>query len=119
MVERLDKPITLAYDQVVSTPPTYIATAYPLNEVDWLLITATDVSAVFLGAGITAMLPAVIPIVQRIQNTTVDWTYIYVAIVGAIVTVGSYVAGKWNPRRRLALNKIKAHFHRHGVGAQR
>jgi hypothetical protein len=118
MVEKLDGPRTLPYDQVVSAPPTYIATTYPLNEVDWLLITATDVSAVFLGAGIGAVLPVVIPIMQRFQNQTVDWTYAYVAVAGAVVIVVSLLAGKYNSRRRLALNKIKAHFHRHGVGAQ-
>jgi hypothetical protein len=118
MGEKLDGPRTLPYDQVVSAPPTYIATAYPLNEVDWVLITATDVSAVFLGAGISALLPVVISIIQLIQNKTVDRTYTYVAVLGAIVIILSLVAGKFNSRRRLALNKIREHFHRHGVGAQ-
>ena len=117
MATEPDKPIVKSYAEIVREPPTYVATLYPLAEVEWMRLKSVDISSAFLGAAVTAMLPIVVPSIQYLSNRQLDYTLIWVFVAGLVLLVINTICGRYfNTNRMLTIKKIDAHFRQYGVG---
>jgi hypothetical protein len=118
MASETDKPIVRPYAEIISEPPTYIATLYPLAEVDWMRIKSVDISSALLGAAVTAILPVVVPAIQYLSNKQIDNTLIWVFCAGIFLFLFNWLFGRYiNPARHQAIKRIDDHFLKHGIGA--
>jgi len=109
-------PIVLGYDYLINEPPVYIATCYPLTEVDWINIKKADVSSTFLGAGLSALFVMVIPIYQYSIGKEIDRSLIYEGILGVVIVVLSVSLFRIFDRdRKKSIKKIDQHFVKHGI----
>ncbi len=109
-------PIVLGYNYLINEPPVYIATCYPLTEVDWINIKKADVSATFLGAGLSACFGMVIPVYQYSAGKEIDRSLIYEGIFGLVTIVLSISLFKLFDRsRKKSIKKIDQHFVKYGI----